>query len=466
MLAWLFLFICLVAASVVVYLYQEKSRKEWEWELIYLTRHSKNGAMPPIKPMKKISLAPVFGGIKRLGKPTRRINENDFFAPVLEDLSDLPIFSSAPKPKDTQLHAATRLKETFDEERKEAVSQPKITPQPKPQVEKTQTIISVKPLQDLDDDDDDEIAETISANDLHRHRAALVEIEIEDEPVSEEPQPVVIQDKKEEKPTMDLSNPDPESEVISAADISRQIPVKPAKPIVDDYPEKEIISAEEIIRRIGATVANSPKTQQSTRTIAAGSLKKPNKTNAVPEKRTIDGDELRRNLSHKTHADDNKETKIITAENLGTPQSELPHHLRYVDFPKSSPKNRTETVKPVVRSVIPPEARWNDTAQPENKVPEKPISTIFTPFANPAKRSNPLKKTTEISPEKPQQSFDYEDNALWSLPAMDDIWNNELAADETADLFKKMRSGSLKIFLQCPQRLCTSLKHHNTSPKW
>ena len=182
MLAWLFLFICLVAASVVVYLYQEKSRKEWEWELIYLTRHSKNGAMPPIKPMKKISLAPVFGGIKRLGKPTRRINENDFFAPVLEDLSDLPIFSSAPKPKDTQLHAATRLKETFDEERKEAVSQPKITPQPKPQVEKTQTIISVKPMQDLDDDDDDEIAETISANDLHRHRAALVEIEIEDEP--------------------------------------------------------------------------------------------------------------------------------------------------------------------------------------------------------------------------------------------------------------------------------------------
>ena len=437
MLAWLFLLICLVAASVVVYLYQEKSRKEWEWELIYLTRHSKNGAMPPIKPMKKISLAPVFGGIKRIGKPTRRINENDFFAPVHDDLSDLPIFSSAPKPKDTQLHAATRLKETFDEERKVAVSQPKTMP--KPQVEKTQTIISVKPLQDLNDDDDDEIAETISANDLHRHRTSLVEIEIEedlDEP-QEEVQPVVITNKKEEKPAMDLSNPDPESEVISAADISRQIPVKPAKPIVDDYPEKEIISAEEIIRRIGATVANSPKTQQSTRTIAAGSLKKPNKTNAVPEKRTIDGDELRRNLSHKTHADDNKETKIITAENLGTPQSELPHHLRYVDFPKSSPKNRTETVKPVVRSVIPPEARWNDTAQPENKVPEKPISTIFTPFANPAKRSNPLKKTTEISPEKPQQSFDYEDNALWSLPAMDDIWNNELAADETADFVQE-----------------------------
>ena len=339
MLAWLFLLICLVAASVVVYLYQEKSRKEWEWELIYLTRHSKNGAMPSIKPMKKISLAPVFGGIKRIGKPTRRINENDFFAPVHDDLSDLPIFSSAPKPKDTQLHAATRLKEAFDEERKVAVSQPKTTP--KPQVEKTQTIISVKPLQDLDDDDDDdEIAETISANDLHRHRTSLVEIEIEED--LDEPQkgvqPVVISNKKEEKPAMDLSNPDPESEVISAADISRQIPVKPAKPIVDDYPEKEIISAEEIIRRIGATVANSPKTQQSTRTIAAGSLKKPNKTNAVPEKRTIDGDELRRNLSHKTHADDNKETKIITAENLGTPQSELPHHLRYVDFPKSSPK--------------------------------------------------------------------------------------------------------------------------------
>ena len=72
--------------------------------------------MPSIKPMKTISLAPVFGGIKRLGKPTRRINENDFFAPVHDDLSDLPIFSSAPKPKDTQLHAATRLKETFDEE--------------------------------------------------------------------------------------------------------------------------------------------------------------------------------------------------------------------------------------------------------------------------------------------------------------------------------------------------------------
>ena len=144
MLAWLFLLICLVVASVVVFWYQEKSRKEWEWELIYLTRHSKNGAMPPIKPMKKISLAPVFGGIKRLGKPTRRINENDFFAPVHDDLSDLPIFSSAPKPKDTQLHAATRLKETFDEERMQAAHQPKPQAKLEPQVE---TIISLEPLQ-------------------------------------------------------------------------------------------------------------------------------------------------------------------------------------------------------------------------------------------------------------------------------------------------------------------------------
>ena len=70
-------------------------------------------------------------------------------------------------------------------------------------------------------------------------------------------------------------------------------------------------------------------------------------------------------------------------------------------------------------------------------MPEKPISTIFTPFANPAKRSNPLKKTTEISLEKPQQSFDYDENAVWSLPAMDDIWNNELAADETADFVQE-----------------------------
>ena len=444
MLAWLFLLICLVAASVVVYLYQERSRKEWEWELIYLTRHSKNGAMPPIKPMKKISLAPVFGGIKRLGQPTRRINENDFFAPVHDDLSDLPIFSSAPKPKDTQLHAATRLKETFEEERQAAVHQS--AHQAKPiekieKVEKTETIISVKPLQNLDDDDEMEMAETISANDLHRYRAAPLEIEIEEEDEiveeQEEPQPIVFQDKKDDKPTMDLSNPDPESEVISAEDISRQIPVKPAKPIIDDYPEKEIISAEEIIRRIGATVATTPKTQQSTRTIAAGTLKKTNKNNTQPEKRTIGGDEVRRNLTQRNTADDANQ-EIITADNLGTPQGELSFNMKYADFPKTH-KNRTETVKPVMRSVIPPEARWVEVAQPENKVPDKPISTVFTPFANaPKQRSNPLKKTALISQhETPEPSFDYDDNQEWSLKAMDDIWENELAVEEPQDFIQE-----------------------------
>ena len=436
MLAWLFLLICLVVASVVVYVYQEKSRKEWEWELIYLTRHSKNGAMPPIKPIKKISLAPVFGGIKRLGQPTRRINENDFFAPVHDDLSDLPIFSSAPKPKDTQLHAATRLKETFDEERKEVVAPPK----PLPQTKQAETVLSAEPLsQESNDNHDDNQDDTltISARDLHyQHASAMdmemeIDIEEEVETVAEEPkQPVVIQDKKEEKPAFDLSNPEPDAKIISAADISRQIPVKPAKPIIEDYPEKEIISAEEIIKRIGVTVSNPPKTQQATRTIAAGSLKKNTPINS-PEQSTIGDDEVRRNLSQRMHTATEKQ-EIITAERLGKPQAELPHHLRYVNFPKSTPKNRPETVKPVVRSVIPPEARWDDNGLPENKVPEKPISSIFTPFINqPKKRSNPVVENQFRQPESHAQSFDYDEDEMWSPNAMEEVWQNELSQNDT-----------------------------------
>ena len=414
MLAWLFLLICLTVASVVVFLYQQKSRKEWEWELIYLTRHSKDGQMPPLQPMQKISLPPVFGGLKRPRANKNRAFENNVFAPVHDDLSDLPIFSSAPKPKDTQVYAATRLKETLSEEHIQTTSFASMEEKPQnAKSTKIETIISVKPLDNFDESDEEE-AITISVDDLYRHRISPIDIEIEEDKneQSTETQLIIADDAKEQKPAFDLSNPDPESEIISAKDISRQIPVKPTKSIIDDYSEKDIISAEEIISRIGTSLSSNPKTQQFTRTIAAASLQKQPQDD-FSNKQIIDGSEVRRNLSQRNTTTENN-PEISTIENLGTSHSTLLPNLKYTHLPTSLHHNKTETIKPIMRSVIPPEARWDDIGQPENKVPDQPISTIFTPFITPAKHTNTVEKLALNSHEKSQPSFDYDEDAVWS----------------------------------------------------